>query len=82
MKNSNPTQDFAAGEATFETQIGALEFNNGYSSPETSELLYDRMDFQRAVQVYLWSLPAVSMQALHEELVRLGGGNVSSLPFA
>ena len=45
--------DFAAGEKTFETPIGKLEFNNGYASPETSKLLYDRMDFQRAVQVYL-----------------------------
>ena len=78
--DSNPTQDFAAGAKTFETQIGMLEFTNGYSSPETSELLYDRIDFQRAVQVYLWSLPSVSMRALHEEFVRVGGGKVNSLP--
>ena len=77
---SNPTQDFAAGAKTFETQIGTLEFINGYSSPETSELLYDRMDFQRAVQVYLWALPYVSMRALHEEFVRVGAGKVNSLP--
>lgn len=73
-------EDFAAGEKTFSTQIGTLEFNNGYASTETSKLLYDRMDFQRAVQVYLWSLPYVSMRALHEEFVRLGGGKVNALP--
>ena len=51
-------EDFAAGERTFETKIGRLDFNNGYATPDTSALLYDRMDFQRAVQVYLWSLPS------------------------
>ena len=29
--------NFAAGEKIFETQIGKLEFNNGYASPETSK---------------------------------------------
>lgn len=80
MKNSKTTQDFAAGEKTFETQIGKLEFNNGYASPETSKLLYDRMDFQRAVQVYLWSLPYVAFQAVHEGFERVGGGKINSLP--
>ena len=80
MKNNKLTQDFAAGEKTFETQIGKLEFNNGYASPETSKLLYDRLDFQRAVQVYLWALPYMSFQALHEEFVRIGAGKVNSLP--
>ena len=73
-------EDFAAGERTFETKIGRLAFNNGYATPDTSALLYDRMDFQRAVQVYLWSLPFVSMQALHEGLVRQGGGKINALP--
>ena len=72
--------DFAAGQNTFETQIGKLKFNNGYASPKTSKLLHDRFDFQRAVQVYLWSLPYVSMRALHERFVRLGGGKVNVLP--
>ena len=35
-------EDFAAGAKTFQTRIGRLEFNNGYASPETSRLLYDR----------------------------------------
>ena len=72
--------DFAAGKKTFKTQIGKLQFNNGYASPETSKLLYDRIDFQRATQVYLWALPYVSFQGIHEEFVRIGAGKINSLP--
>ena len=72
--------DFAAGKKKFKTQIGKLEFSNGYASPETSKLLYDRLDFQRATQVYLWALPYVSFQAIHETFVRIGGGKINSLP--
>lgn len=38
------------------------------------------MDFQRAVQAYLWPVPYVSFQAFHEEIQRHGGGQVSALP--
>ena len=47
-------------------------FESGYPTQESSKALYDEMDFQRAVQVYLWSLPLVSMQALHERLEETG----------
>ena len=66
--------DFAAGETIFETQISKLKSNNGYASPDTSKLLYDCMNFQRATQVYLWALPYARMRALQEELLRHGGG--------
>jgi hypothetical protein len=46
-----------------ETRIGTLSFThdfaNGYPTKETVEKLYDERDFQRACQVYLWSLPMV-----------------------
>ena len=46
------------------TRIGTLSFThdfaNGYPTKETVEALYDERDFQRACQVYLWSLPLVS----------------------
>ena len=47
------------------SRIGTLhfthEFADGYPTEETVRKLYDERDFQRACQVYLWSLPAVSM---------------------
>ena len=53
---------------TFESRVGQLRFEYGYPTEETATTLYDELDFQRAVQVYLWSLPLVSMQAFHERL--------------
>jgi len=42
---------------TKDTRIGRLEFEQGYPSQSTVRALYDEMDFQRATQAYLWSLP-------------------------
>src|SRR6476646_3666408 len=53
-----------AENKTVNSRIGKLEFThdfaNGYPTKETVEKLYDERDFQRACQLYLWSLPAVS----------------------
>jgi hypothetical protein len=52
------------GSQKIETRIGTLEFThdfaNGYPTDKTVEMLYEERDFQRACQVYLWSLPAVA----------------------
>src|ERR1700749_4678663 len=70
-----------------ETRIGTLEFThdfaNGYPTDETVEKLYDERDFQRACQVFLWSLPAVSFTAwqrgIDEQLGARNGQIVSIL---
>ncbi len=41
------------------THIGDLTFDHGVPTKETSDKLYYEMDYHRAVQVYLWSLPIV-----------------------
>ena len=45
----------------YDTRIGELEFThdfaNGYPTNATVEKLFDEMDFQRAVQAYLWAIP-------------------------
>jgi hypothetical protein len=48
-------------EGTVKTRIGKLKFINGYPSDATVKKLYNELDFQRAVQVYLWALPLVEM---------------------
>lgn len=40
-----------------ETRLGTLSFDHGIPTEETSEKLYDWLDYSRAVQAYLWSLP-------------------------
>jgi hypothetical protein len=72
----------SAGE-TIETRIGKLEFThdfaNGYPSDETVAKLFDEIDFQRACQAYLWSLPLVSFaewQKAHEQTFGAKSGDV------
>jgi hypothetical protein len=48
-------------EGTVQTRIGTLEFDLGFPTDETVLKLYNEMDFQRAVQAYLWALPLVEM---------------------
>jgi hypothetical protein len=48
-------------EGTVQTRIGQLKFISGYPSDATIDKLYNEMDFQRAVQAYLWALPLVEM---------------------
>jgi len=41
------------------THIGELTFDHGIPTEGTSEKLYYELDYHRAVQAYLWSLPIV-----------------------
>jgi hypothetical protein len=56
----------ATAQQTVDTRIGKLEFThdfaNGYPTDETVEKLFNEMDFQRAVQAYIWSIPLISFE--------------------
>ncbi len=51
-------------QETVDTRIGKLsfthEFANGYPTDATIAKLFDEIDFQRACQAYIWSIPLVS----------------------
>lgn len=52
------------------------DFHNGYPLPETQKRLLDEVSFQRACQVYLWSMPLVSMaQWQYAHVKQLGAEN-------
>ena len=59
----------ATGAETLETRIGKLEFTHsfadGYPTNATVDKLFNEMDFQRAVQAYIWSIPFVNMAQWH-----------------
>lgn len=68
---------------TLGTRIGKLEFThdfaNGYPTDATVTKLRDEIDFQRACQAYLWSLPIVSMaqwQYAHNEQLGAKNGQI------
>ena len=45
-------------------RIGDLKFVQGYPTEETTRKVLDEIDYQRAVQAYLWAYPAVSFESI------------------
>jgi hypothetical protein len=68
--------------ARVETRLGTLRFDDGVPDAATAALLYDHLDFQRAVQAYLLQLPAVSHAALRRGLRVFGPDNGTVALFA
>jgi len=46
------------------TRIGDLKFERGYPTAETTRKVFDEIDYQRAVQAYLWAYPVVSFESI------------------
>jgi hypothetical protein len=68
--------------ASIDTPIGKLEVVNGYPTDATVTKLYDEMDFQRAVQAYLWGLPYVAMgQWQDEQRTKFGAQNLQYVDY-
>ncbi|HEY2332748.1 MAG TPA: DUF1214 domain-containing protein [Acidimicrobiales bacterium] len=55
-----------------ETRLGTLEFTDGFPTPGTAEMLYDHLDFVRAVEVFLSCIPAASLEAMRRGMAELG----------
>ncbi len=71
--------DGVVKNGTVDTRVGPLTFENGYPSRHSVEELFDVMDFQRATQAYIWSLPIVGMaewQRAHEEVFKVNDGDI------
>ncbi len=47
-------------------ELAELEFRGDYPTKESSDRLFDELDFQRAVQVYLWAMPAMNIDAMRQ----------------
>lgn len=64
--------------ADYSDKPRALPFPENYPTAEASQRLYDEILFQRACQVFLWAMPAMSVYAMKEgsEKVFGAGGNV------
>lgn len=58
-----------------ETRIGTLKFSDGLPDGDTAQKVYDYLDFHRAVEVYLTTLPNVSLYAMREGLKSVGADN-------
>lgn len=60
-----------------DTRIGKLTFENNYlvglPTEQTSNKIFDEIDFQRACQAYIWSIPLTSFYAWKKSFYDMGG---------
>lgn len=54
-------------------ELAGVTFNGGYPTADAATALADELYFQRAVQSYLWALPAVNMFAMKKGLGEVAG---------
>ncbi|QKJ20497.1 DUF1254 domain-containing protein [Microbacterium hominis] len=52
--------------------IGELSFADGVPTPETTEKLFDHLDFLRGVEVFLNCIPAASLEGIRRGMLDLG----------
>ncbi len=64
-----------AAPDSVETRLGTLKFDYGYPDDATAKIIYDNLDFQRAVQSYLLALPPVNQAANRNAIRPLGPVN-------
>ena len=65
-----------------QTQLGTLGFVNGFPSSETSELVYDHLDYVHALNVFLNRYAGASTVALRKGLEEAGAGDNQVLIFS
>ena len=58
------TSGLAQTPDNVKTRSGDLKFEQGFPTEETTHKVFDEMDYQRAVQAYLWAYPAVSFESI------------------
>lgn len=62
-----------AGDERIETPFGTVHLEHTFPTDESSDLLFDLMDAQRAAQAYLWSLPLVGFLIFREQQAEVFG---------
>jgi len=71
--NTPIEQSNLLGTQSLSTPYGPMAIDNSYPTDETIKLLYDQRDRQRAVEVYLWSLPLVQFQVWKNQQEQIYG---------
>src|SRR5471032_1289651 len=68
-----------ASAQTIDSRIGKLDFKLGVPTQQTATKLYDEMDFQGAVQCYLWGVTIVNVEQNRQGLVHDTGARSGDL---
>jgi hypothetical protein len=64
-----------------ETRLGTLKFVDGFPDKETTQKVYDNLDFQRGVQAFLTCIPGASASALRHAFREIGPDNETFILF-
>jgi hypothetical protein len=64
------------------TRIGDLKFERGFPTEDTKQKVFDEIDYQRAVQAYLWAYPAVSFESIKIATGKVFGTGLNSFVIA
>ena len=67
-------------ERTETVDLTDMPFVENYPTDETAEALLKELLFQRAVQSYLWALPAMNVVSMKEETERVFGTGYNIMP--
>src|SRR6201992_2623418 len=74
------TATFAYAQSSRYDALVNAPFKGDFPTAESADALNNELYFQRAVQVYLWSLPAVNMWAMKEGSEKVYGAGYNILP--
>src|SRR5450755_3215265 len=64
-----------------ETRLGTLKLFDGFPDDATTQKVYDNLDFQRGVQVFLNAMPGASLAGMRTGFRKMGALNSSILLF-
>lgn len=66
---------------TVESRLGTLKFFDGLPDRETTQKVYDNLDFSRAVAAFLNTMPAVGLNATRKGFLTFGPANLTVVIF-
>lgn len=75
MKYSTEIPANVSGPDSVETRLGTLEYVNGVPTEATAQKVWDHMDFSRAVEAMIMTVPAASLQGFHKGIQKWGPDN-------
>ncbi len=81
MKMTTATPAGIATPDVLETRLGTLHLVDGVPTKETTQVLYDNLDFQRGMQAFLNSIQIASMSAMRKGLLEFGPANETAVLF-
>ena len=77
LNTENKSNDSGRKYQTLDTRIGPLVFENDYlvgiPTADTRSKIFDEIDFQRASQVYIWSVPMMGYYSWKQSFYKMGG---------